>query len=541
MELRAGNAAELIDNSRLWQTRGARAALLVTAPRGTYVFMKYPSPVPFVHQLAVTGKAGIQGEPGGATRTILARPGLSLIVIAGGSALPECIESAEQALAVHADDLLARTRAWWRGFTAHRGDLGADLPADTPLRGELIAAADDVAVIIKAQQGLEGGILAGMAYHWAAFRDQFGALRCLLALGHTEEAAQVLRYYDAIFRSRGTLHNGQDVGLNGFFHVHENDEVEMTGSLLTQAFDYRDATGNDELLRGFFPMLEWAFDAQVRHVRRHMVPFNGDETYIAGGMLPRGAINDGSAESTLLFITSGERFLSWTAAQGLWPAARLAEAGRVVAETRAHFRSCFWRDGALLTNNPGRMMVEEMPRFRHGVCESGAYVPECSGLRCQGGTIGWVERGDDGHYQCPACRARGVVLPAGRPVYHLASVSLVPLYLGSDLLSREEVTGAAAGIVSRYERTGLLTTTEGGTGTVGYDFGLLLFTLTVLGHPLAERVYRHMMSVRDSAGAWVEYYRDGEPVGCPCRPYESGINMEAALRFARSTARPAAR
>jgi hypothetical protein len=41
-----------------------------------------------------------------------------------------------------------------------------------------------------------------------------------------------------------------------------------------------------------------------------------------------------------------------------------------------------------------------------------------------------------------------------------------------------------------------------------------------------------MMDVRDAAGAWVEYYRDDAPVGCPCRPYESGINLEAALRYA---------
>jgi hypothetical protein len=532
LKLTIRDGSELIENTRRFSGRGASAALLVTAPRGTYVFMKYPSPVPFCHQVVVRGAASVEHESGTSTWRLRFNPGNSVIFIAGGRALPECVGAAEEALATPAAELLERTRRWWRGFTAASLDLDAVLPPGTPLRDKLIQAADDVAVLIKAQQGVEGGILAGMAYHWAAFRDQFGAMRCLLALGHQQEAGQVLRYYGDIFRTRRVLHNGQDIGLDGFFHIHENDEVELTGSLLTQAFDYLRSTGDDALLRDLFPMLEWAFDAQVRHVRRYMVPFNGDETYIAGGMLPRGAINDGSAEATMLFITSGERFLDWTQRQRLWPAGRLTEARRVVGESRAHFRDCFWRDGSLLTNNPDRMTVEEMPRFRHGVCESGAYVPECAGLRCQDSTIGWIEKGPDGHYLCPSCQARGIVLPPGRPVYRLASVSLLPLYLGSDLLTREEIAAAAADIVARYERTGRLTTIPDGTGTVGFDFGLLLFTLTELGHPQAERMYRHMMSVRDSAGAWVEYYRDDEPSGCPCRPYESGINMEAGLHFA---------
>jgi len=94
-------------------------------------------------------------------------------------------------------------------------------------------------------------------------------------------------------------------------------------------------------------------------------------------------------------------------------------------------------------------------------------------------------------------------------------------------------------IIDRFQATGRLRTTEGGATTVGYDYGLLLFTLSELGHPLAGKVYDRMLDVLDSTGSWVEYYRDDQPVGCPYRPYESGINLEAALRFAfRSAARP---
>jgi hypothetical protein len=532
LEFRVGDGAEALENTGRFAAGGARAALLVTAPRGTPVFMKYPSPVPFFHQVAATGRVSMRRATAGGAWRIACEPGASTIFIAGGHAYPECIETAEAALATPAADLLSRTRGWWRGFTARRHDATSAIPANVPRRGDLLQAVDDVAVLIKAQQGIEGGILAGLSYHWAAFRDQFGAMRCLLALGHHEEAREVLRYYGDMFRARGVLHNGQDIGLDGFFHVHENDEVEITGYLLVQAFDYLDRTGDDPFIRSLLPMLAWAFEAQRRNLLRLMLPFNGDETYIAGGLLPRRAINDGSAEATMLFVAGGARFLDWTERQGLWPADRIADARRLVADVRAHYRENFWRDGAILTNNPGRAGVAEMPRFRHGVCESGAYLPGHAGLACQGGSIGWVEKTADGYYLCPSCLARGVVLPADRPVFHLASVSLVPLYLGSDLLSRADIAAAAGGIIERYERTGRLTTSPEGTRTVGYDFGLLLFTLTELGHPLAERVYRHMLDVRDATGAWVEYYDDDRPVGCPCRPYESGINLEAALHFA---------
>jgi hypothetical protein len=532
IEVRVAENAEAIENGQRFEAHGARASLLVTAPRGSFVFMKYPSPVPFSHQLVLRGQVSLQRVTGRMAWRLAFEPGTSTMLVTGGPAWPSCVEAAEQALATPVFDLLHRTRSWWRGFCGLRRDLSSVLPADTPVREELLQAADDVAVLIKTQQGVEGGILAGLSYHWAAFRDQFGAMRCLLALGHRAEAKAILSYYWDIFRTRGALHNGQDIGLDGFFHVHENDEVEITGSLVIQAFDYLRRTGDDPLLRELFPMLEWAFDAQRRNLLRHMLPFNGDETYIAGGMMPRRVINDGSAESTMLFVTGGERFFGWTERQGLWSADRIAEARRVVGETRARYRDNFWREGSILANNPARMTEAEMPRFRHGVCESGAYFPDHDGLRCQAGAIGWVEKSADGHYLCPACLSSGIVLPPGRPIYRLASVSLVPLYLGSDLFSREEIGAVVADITGRYERTGQLTTTPERSGTVGYDFGLLLYTLAELDHPLADRVYRHMMNVRDSAGAWVEYYRDDTPMGCPCRPYESGINLEAALRFA---------
>jgi len=39
--------------------------------------------------------------------------------------------------------------------------------------------------------------------------------------------------------------------------------------------------------------------------------------------------------------------------------------------------------------------------------------------------------------------------------------------------------------------------------------------------------------LRDSTGAWVEYYDKGKPQGCRCRPWESALSVTALLDAAR--------
>jgi hypothetical protein len=41
-----------------------------------------------------------------------------------------------------------------------------------------------------------------------------------------------------------------------------------------------------------------------------------------------------------------------------------------------------------------------------------------------------------------------------------------------------------------------------------------------------------MLSVLDDTGTWTEYYRDGKATGTRYRPWESGIDLEAAILFA---------
>ncbi|MDD6210228.1 MAG: hypothetical protein PUB21_06445 [Bacteroidales bacterium] len=69
---------------------------------------------------------------------------------------------------------------------------------------------DDISILIKSQQSDCGGILAGHAYYLAYVRDQYGASRALLALGHQKEARKILdftlRYGKNTFHFKGSLY-----------------------------------------------------------------------------------------------------------------------------------------------------------------------------------------------------------------------------------------------------------------------------------------------------------------------------------------------
>ena len=131
----------------------------------------------------------------------------------------------------------------------------------------------------------------------------------------------ILDFYWRVWQRSGLIHNAQAIGYPGIFHRHENDETEITGYLVVQAFDYYRKTRDTAFLREIMPMLEWATEAQQRNLIDGMLPFNGDETYIAGGVVPRQVMYHGSAEATLLFVEGSRRLIRFVREQGLWSAA----------------------------------------------------------------------------------------------------------------------------------------------------------------------------------------------------------------------------
>jgi len=347
-----------------------------------------------------------------------------------------------------------------------------------------------------------------------------------------------LDFYYNIWRKYGVIHNAQASGVQGIFHLAENDEVEITGYVILQAFDLLDKSGDDQFVKRIFPMLEWCWEVQKKHLVRGMLSFNGDETYVAGGFLPRFAINDGSAEATFLFIVGGEKLLQWVNNHKNWSPGKLENERKILLDTRNRFRDNFWINGQLITNNPERVNLTTIPRFHQGPCERGG--PDCLVLNSKGVRSGaiWCERDQNNRYQCPACFALGP-LPKVTPVsYHLISPNLVPLYIHSTLLKSEELKPMVEKVYNQYAKTGILSCnidTAGNNknkGAVGYDYGFLLNAMLETRMGNTEKVYRQTLAVADSAGIWSEYYLNNIPYLTRYRPWESALNIEALLKFA---------
>jgi len=532
------NNAEVISEKVHPGSKAQNGSLLLMVPAETIFYQKYAYPRPIYHQIVWKGNADIeQFKDKKGEYIITIRPGETDIYFTGGPEYPQTINYAEEVQKLTCDQLLERTRTWWKAFTAERIDFEHQLPINLPLRQKLLQIIDDISVMIKSQQGKEGSVIAGYPYPMGYVRDQYGVSRGLLALGYFKEAKSILDFYWNIWQKYGEIHNAQGIGVEGIFHIHENDEVETPGYLIIQAFDLLEKTGDNVFMTKIFPMLEWCWEVQKKNLVGGMLPFNGDETYVAGGFLPRSALNDGSAEATMLFIEGGEKLLMWIEKHKKWSSVKLENERIVVEQTRKLFRENFWKNSQLITNNPDRLKMMNIPRFRHGVCER--LGPNCIVFGSKGlNGIDWTERDENNRYQCPACMALGPLPKVVPHIYNLISVSLIPLYMHSALFKAEDLKPAVKKVFDKYEKVGILSSIFDSSGTqkskrtVGYDYGLLLYSMLETGMQNTENIYKKTLSVADSAGVWSEYYNNHLPDGTRYRPWESAINIEALLKFA---------
>ena len=479
----------------------------------------YPSNATYCHWVILNGSChGELNDKGEIIVTCL--PGKGSVAIVGGLDYPSGVEAAERAQGEGAETLLDSTRDHWRKFTDRRL---ATRPLPHKVTPEVVEILDSIAVLLKSQQASGGGEMAGPYYALAYMRDQYGAARGMLALGMLDEARQNLFFRWSKYQRFGTLVTAEAMGSDCVRHQHENDEVEGPGYTILQTRDYIRAAGDDAFARKLWPMLEWCWNVQKRNLVDGMLQFSGDETYVAGGFFPRSGLIHGSADTTLVFAESGKWLVEWAKAQKLWTSAYAAEQMKSVDEARAAYRKRFWAKDRILANAPEREQMMTPPRFRHGVCEG-----VC-------GWFGWTERTRSGRYVCPYCAATKDMPAAAPSCMEVNSVSLLPAYLGSDILSREELTTLLDHVLKQVNDHGHIPSVPGTEGCVGYDPGLLLTNLTAVGHPAAKQAQDRLVRIVDQIHAWNEYYdgRDSVRSGCcRCRPWESGVNAEALVRYA---------
>ena len=486
---------------------------------GIPLYNHVPFPGQQFYMFLVTGAASVERRDG--KLTVVAGAGVTDLIIAGGTTLQQADETVREAAALGFSRLEEQETARWRAFfSAHPPE--AVIPSDSPRYDELRDAIESIMAVVCSQQSREGGILAGHPYHLAYVRDQYGGARGLLRMGCTAEARRILEHYRHVFERNGRICNAQAMGVEGVVHFHENDSVEITGYLVRAAFDLFDRDGDGVFLQSLLPMLLWAVRAQIGELKDGMLPFNGDETYVAGGIIPRKVLNDGSAEATLLFVDGTERFLNHF--RSVLEESCVQEIRSALEDAKSRFAENFLPGGRLITNNPKRKQELVFPPYRHGVCHGWGL-----GSHCQ--MFGWEKHVGKGVYLCPRCIAEGVRPQWEDEVFSVKSVSFSARYLGSSLVPRELVEAEILEAARHFLKTGLLPSRPEGGRTVGYDYGFLLYNLVGIDRELALEVYHRTLDLLDEAGSYAEYYEDGVPSGSRYRPWESSINAEALLHF----------
>lgn len=502
--------------------------ILLKTKNGNPIYNDYPLPFPQFFSVVIRGDADVRSA-GPFSYDIFINSAADILII-GGPTYPECDRSTAKLAGIPYKQMLSKTRLWW-AQVLDTVKVFKQIPDSLPRRNELIYAIESTVVNLTVQQSKEGGVLAGYAYHLGYVRDQYGVCMAMLRLGMHTQARRILEFYIDVFQYNKCILNAQGMGVKGFFHYAENDKTEIPGYLLLQFFKYADVTGDTDILVRNTNLLMWLYEQQVSQLSDSMMPFNGDETYIAGGLLPRDVINEGSAEATMLFLLSGNalmRFLKSNAealsSYGI--PVNIEEMQKTLESVEKSYKANFVVNGQYTLNNPKRLLRAEQPSYRYGVCMN-LGKGECD-------FFGWTKLCENGTYICPRCLSRGAVPQKINQLYHLPSALLMPAYLDSELLDPDIVVSYLKQLTEELKQHGHVYSDRAAKKNVGYDYGLLLYNLVRCRIPGAELVYDKLLDLLDEAGAWSEYYTEDQPAGTRYRPWESGINIDALILYSLS-------
>ena len=496
---------------------GRALSRLFEIPDGTPVFSKSKTDKETYCQLLLspncTEEEGIVTFPAGESHLIFVGGDYGDL---GRSSFANCMSLSETMLTADLDGI-------YTDFLSHWGEILASVKADRaalasiPDADELI---ESVTAALITQTSAEGGVIAGAFYHLAYGRDMYGVFRGYMALGLYEYARRMVAYMCDTYRAKGFMPNASGMGMS-CSHCHENDEVEQTGYYLLELLDYAEQTGDTDFLRDRMDYARYLLTAQERHLKNGMLPFNGDETYIAGNIFPRGGIDHGSMEATALYIGSATRLLNACEKHGLMDPTEMACHRASAEEAKACFAESFTDGDTVYINNPHRVPVGDTPAYRHGVCHKCLWMTN-------------LLRAPEGGYLCPACYGKAPA-PVTTERYSTDCALWMAVFAGCTLLPETTLLSALTRSVTAIR--------EGGYGeanpnnTVGYEYGVILYTAAKLLPTVDLPAYRdlldELLADRVPGAVWTEYYRNGKPhaASCPYRPWESAINLCGILAY----------
>jgi hypothetical protein len=362
---------------------------------------------------------------------------------------------------------------------------------------------EDGVMTIVGQMSRDGGISAGYEFPLAYVRDLFGVSRGLIDLGLSSEAVQMAKFRLRKWSKFGDLANAESMGHDRIRHHHENDRAEVPAYALLQYLDAADL--DPSLLDDGRDFLLDCWRVQLSALLPSGVSFNGDETYVAGGFLPRSRLEDGSFESTLLVIASGRRLLTHSHALRL--SSEMVESiQEIISRTSERFRTHFFDD------ETGRWFInarssKEAPGFRYGVCEQCGAFPT------------WLRLGDNGRY---LCTDHG--LSSSLPWSHFERFTLTTPLLSTFLIGEIPAPASSFDDAAKVALGEL----EGeGSRINGHDPGLILLASRGWSDSTVMRLVGHTLGLADESGTWSERYTAGVPNGCRCRPWETAVNLFA--------------
>ena len=508
-----------IDDVSALFAEGSAAVFSVSVPENAPVYNDYPVGTPTTAMLGIrcadAAFCTTERIAGGIALTLM---GEGCIFVCGGEHFP-CAHAALSGVMTRSpESLVQKQRTADAAYLSVCAENRARLYR-MPIGGDAVnAAMEDVLFSIRAQQSERGGVMAGPASHLAYARDQYGVLRGLLAMGDFAGARAILQYCLAVEQTWGTVRNAQGMGDHPIFHIHENDHTEIPAYLVLGCIDYLNKTGDISFFAMCLGFCGRMLERSLPELVGGMMPFNGDESYISGGLLPRTVIEQGSLEATALLIAAAEQLEGACDRIGL-PKDKLPGGlhdCRIAAEL-AFDENFARRGGGYTVNAPQRELLCRQPMYRHGVCYFGD-------------SFGWLYGVDRGCYVCPRCAGKQVE-PNGTE-YRLYTAQLMVPYIGSALIGKPALAHTVRKMLSAYRKTGQLQP-QGISRIVGYDFGLLLYAAAVSGVD-ADDLLTASLEARDDAGMWAEYYdMPGGPIpsGMRCRPRESAVNMDGILTY----------
>lgn len=443
----------------------------------------------------------------------------------GTGSFASCMHLSKLVMDVDLGKVYADFLTHWRGIFNSIKVNPASLTS-IPNAAELI---ESVAAALITQTSAEGGVIAGAFYHLAYGRDMYGVFRGYMALGLHAYARRMVAYMCDTYREKGFMPNASGMGM-ACSHRHENDEVEQTGYYLLELLDYAEETGDADFLRDRMDYAAYLLTAQEKHLKGGMIPFNGDETYIAGGIFPRSGIDHGSMEATALYIGSATRLLDACGRYNLMDPAEIAAHREKANHARDRFTENFTDGDTVYINNPLRAELGESPAYRHGVCH-----------RCNLMTN--LLRAPEGGYLCPNCFGKAPA-PVTANRYSTDCALWMAVFAGCTLLPENTLKAALTRSVETIRNSGYGTNSP--ENTVGYEYGVILYTIARLlpaeELPAFRDLLDELLSDRVEGAVWTEYYRNGRPseASCPYRPWESAINLCGILAYAEARSSSAA-